>query len=157
MKLNILVLFFSVVLTYTSNAQNYFVKNESNPQDGSSMVYMMNNYITENLQLAAGIVETRSGNRMHILASHYKGYDRFAGQTLELVIDGEEITLDRIVNRQQHSNYEIIGFEINSDLLRKLGNAQEARLHLQGNWSIESDIDRVHIRRFGEFYSEHMR
>jgi len=157
MKLKIFVMFLSVVLTYTTNAQNYFVKNESNPRDGSSMVYMVNNYIADDLQLSAGIIETGSGNRIHILASHYTGYDRFSAQTIRLYVDSETIMLDRVVNRQRRNNHEIVGFEISDDVLRKLGNAQKVSIHLRGNWSIEKDIDRVHIRRFGEFYSKHMR
>jgi len=157
MKRIILTLIPIVVLCNVANSQNYFVKNESNPRDGSTIVYMANNYIAPELQLSAGIIETRTGNRRHILASHYTGYDRFSGHTLYLYIDGEKVILDRIANQQRRGNHEIVGFEISSDLLRMLGDAQNVRIHFRGNWSIEREIDREHIRRFGEFYSQHIR
>jgi hypothetical protein len=157
MKIHTFVLFLIVVFSHAAIAQNYYVKNESNPRDGSSVVYMVNNYITPQLQLSAGIVQTRSGNSTHILASHYTGHDRFNAHTMYLYIDGERITVDRIVNRQRNDKNEIVGFEISGDVLRKLGHAQNIRLHLRGNWSIEQDIDQVQIRRFGEFYNTYMR
>ncbi len=157
MKFQTFVLFFIVVFSCAANAQNYYVKNEINPRDGSSAVYMVNNYVTPQLQLSAAVIQTRSGNRVHILACHYSGYDRFGAHTLHLFIDDEKITLDRIINRQRKNNNDIVGFEITGDLLRKLGHARTVRMHLRGNWSIEQDIDPLHIRRFGEFYNQHMR
>lgn len=157
MKLLTYSLCFVVVFCYVSHAQNYYVKNESNPRDGSFAVYMVNNYVTPQLQLSAGIIQTSSGERMHILASHYTGYDRFGAQSIHLTIDNETITLDRIVNRQRNNNHEVVGFKTDRELLRKLGNAQNITMHLRGNWSIEQEIDRDHIRRFGEFYYKHMR
>lgn len=151
------VLFFILVYPNGAYAQNYYVKNEKNPRDGSSAVYMVNNYITPQLQLSAAVIQTRSGSRVHILASHHSGYDRFGAHTLHLFIDNEPVTLDRVINRRRDNNTEIVGFKISEDLLRKLGNAQSLRVHVRGNWSIEQDIDRQHIQRFKEFYTRHMR
>lgn len=76
---------------------------------------------------------------------------------MELIIDGEKIILDTIINTQRRRNYEIVGFEVTRDILRKLGHAERVRLHVRGNWSIEREIDQVVIKRFGEFYFQHMR
>lgn len=157
MKLYSILLLLIVGFSQTTYTQQYYVKNDLNSRDGFSAVYMVNNYITPQLQLSAGIVKTITGNKLYILASHYSGYDRFGAKKIHIFIDGEEITVDRIVNRQRQNNHEIVGFEISSDLLKKLGSARNIRMQVRGNWSIEQDIDQLHIRRFGDFYNQHMR
>ncbi len=156
-KIQTILLFLIIGLTQITFTQQYYVKNESNSPDGFSAVYMVNNYITPHFQLSAGIVETISGDKIYILASYYSGYDRFGARKLHIFIDDAEITVDRIVNRRQQNNHEIVGFEISRDLLKKLGSARNIRMQVRGNWLIEQDIDQLHIRRFGDFYNQHTR
>jgi hypothetical protein len=146
-----------LVITLDAYAQNYYVKYDTNPRNGASATFMVNNFIAPQLQLAAGVVRNPSGEDVHILASHYTGYDRFSARTLHLVIDGEEIVLDTIIDSQRRRNNEIAGFQISEDVLRKLGTARNVRIALRGNWLIEKEIDGIHIERFAEFYTNHTR
>jgi len=156
MKHHILLILLIIVSTQISFSQQYFVKNESNSQDGFSAVYMVNNYITPQFQLSAGIIETITGNTKYILACQYSGYDRFGARKIHIYLDDDEIIVDRIISQQRHNYHEIVGFEINSELLKKLGDARNIRMKVRGNWSIDQDIDQLHIRRFGEFYNQHI-
>ena len=157
MKRIVSILFLVLILGDTGHGQSYYVKSESNPRDGSASVYMVNNFITPQLELSAGIIRSPNGSNVYLLTSHYSGYDRFSAHSLRLSVDGEVVTVNEIVNIRRRPNSEIVAFRISEDQFTKLGNAQKIRIYLRGNWSIEKEMDEENVQRFRDFYHTHMR
>jgi hypothetical protein len=157
MKRIVSILFLVLILGYTGHGQSYYVKNESNPRDGSSAVYMVNNFLTPQLELSAGIIRSPNGSNEYLLTSHYSGYDRFSAHSLRLSVDGEILDVKEIVNIRRRPNSEIVAFRISEDQFLKIGTAHRISIYLKGNWSIELDMEQKNVQRFRDFYHTHMR
>jgi hypothetical protein len=152
-KAMIFLLFFTTDLW----AQNYCVQQERDIYSGISTTFMLNNYVSRELELAGGAVRQRNGELTYLLAVHYVGSGTLNPRSLEISIHETTFRFDTVVRRSRRGSSEIAGFSVSPEIFRLLGNGNGVSVKLYGDRTIEQNLDETVSERFKNFYETHIR
>jgi hypothetical protein len=148
----LLILFFASDLW----AQNYCVQQERDIFSGTYTTFMLNNYVSRELELAGGAVRQRNGELTYLLAVHYVGAGSLNPRALEISIDETTFRLDTVVRRLRRGTSEIVGFSVSPEIFNLIGNGNGVSVKLYGDRTIERFLDETVSERFKNFYDTHI-
>ncbi len=142
---------------FGAEAQSYEVKVDKNSRKEISTVFMINNFITPEFELAGAIMHMPNEGYRYIMAVNYFGPQRMNAYRLEFDIDGINYSYEDTHKREQSYRHEIVGFEVAPEIFKRIGTASSVRVRLLGDHTIERDLDKTVSNRFLQFYNLHIR